>query len=65
MCGGDAALCQITLTTCYYYYNSATLHAIIWLLHYDGTHIEALFFYLVSKSPMQEKNEPSELGKYI
>jgi len=20
MCGGDAALCQITLTTCYYYY---------------------------------------------
>ena len=21
VCGGDAALCQITLTTCYYYYN--------------------------------------------
>jgi len=21
MCGGDAALCQITLTTCYYYYS--------------------------------------------
>ena len=20
VCGGDAALCQITLTTCYYYY---------------------------------------------
>jgi len=20
MCGGDAALCQITLTTCYHYY---------------------------------------------
>jgi len=20
MCGGDAALCQITLTTCYYYF---------------------------------------------
>jgi len=20
MCGGDAALCQITLSTCYYYY---------------------------------------------
>jgi len=21
MCGGDAALCQITLTTCYYYHH--------------------------------------------
>ena len=24
MCGGDAALCQITLTTCYYYYRTHT-----------------------------------------
>jgi len=24
MCGGDAAFCQITLITCYYYYNYQT-----------------------------------------
>ena len=26
MCGGDAALCQITLTTCYCYYNRILIY---------------------------------------
>ena len=26
VCGGDAALCQITLTTCYYYYSVSHIY---------------------------------------
>ena len=29
MCGGDVALCKITLTTCYHYYCTATFTVIV------------------------------------
>jgi len=39
MCGGDAALCQITLTTCYYYYDVFAFSALTLLVGHQKEHL--------------------------